>query len=484
MNILKRPMFFAAGVCCIVSVISLFNIFSAILLLTISLVGIGIVVIRKNYKYITVMALILLFAVSLTHQLDIIKSTEKYDNKVVSGDFLVISQPVAYDDFNTVTLKSSGNGVLPKNIKVFAFDYDKSNLNPGDIITANLKLSAIDKYDEYRFYDYGNEVYFKASIKKLTHTNNYNRFYKTASDIRTYVKDAVSSHFSDDAAGFLLALTIGDKTLLSDDFLANIKTTGISHIVVVSGMHLSIIMAAIMFLQDKLFYNKYICCLVSVLSIILICAVCGFTMSVIRSGVMFIFASLAPVFNRENDSLSSLSAAFTVVLIGAPFSIFNISFQLSVLSTLSIVWIVPWYYQKTVDKFSVTSKFIKTILGMASISIFAVIFTLPVIVKTFGYVSLVGIFTNLLVTYPVMFALVLNILSLVLNAIPFISFISDIIFCITGLFAKFIVFTVNTTSKLPITVAVLPKTAVWWSIVLILVVIAFMYVYELKKEKV
>lgn len=484
MNIFKRPMFFAAVVCCLAAAISIFNIFLAFAILVISITFIAIIVIRKKYKYITVITVILLFAVSLTHQLDIIKSAEKYDDKAVFGDFLVISQPVAYDDFNTVTLKSAGNGILPKNIKVFAFDYNKSNLNSGDIVAANLKLTAIDEYDEYRFYDYGNEVYFKATIKKLTHTNNCNFFYKTANNIRTYVKNTVSSHFDGDTAGFLSALTIGDKTLLSDDFSANIKTTGISHIVVVSGMHLAIIMAAIQFLQDKLFYNKYICCLISVLSIILICAVCGFTMSVIRSGVMFIFASLAPVLNRENDSLSSLSAAFTAVLIGAPFSIFNISFQLSVLATLSIVWVVPFYYQKAVKRFNITSKFIKTILCMVLTSIFAVIFTLPVTIKTFGYVSLVGIFTNLLVTYPVMFALILNILSLILNVIPIISFIADIIFYITGLFAKFIIFTVNTVSKLPVTVAVLPKTAVWWSIFLIAAVIMLMYIYELKKERV
>ena len=83
----------------------------------------------------------------------------------------------------------------------------------------------------------------------------------------------------------LSALTIGDKSLISDDFSHNVKTTGISHVVVVSGMHLSIIMSAIFFIVDKLFYNKYLKCGLSILFIILI---------VIISVLLTVFAGLVP----------------------------------------------------------------------------------------------------------------------------------------------------------------------------------------------
>ena len=58
-----------------------------------------------------------------------------------------------------------------------------------------------------------------------------------------------------------------------------------------------------------LFYNKYLRCLLSIIIIAIIAAVCGFTMSIIRAGTMFVIMSFAPVFNRENDYLNSLEAA-------------------------------------------------------------------------------------------------------------------------------------------------------------------------------
>ena len=304
-----------------------------------------------------------------------------------------------------------------------------------------------------------------------------------AGSIRAYVKNTIYSHFKGNTAGLLLALTTGDKSLLSDSFLLNVKTTGISHIIVVSGMHLSIIMSAVFWCLDGLFYNKYVRSLLSTAFVILIFAVCGFTMSITRAGAMFIIAGLAPVFNRDNDSLSSLLTAVTAVLIGAPFAIVNISFQLSVLSTLAIIWVVPFYYRVIVERFNISSKILKAVTSVLLCSIFAIIFTLPVTIKSFGFVSLVSPLTNLLITYPVTIALVANIVALLLFVLPIIKFLSYPLFLIADLCTKFIIVTVNTISKLPITVAVLPKSAFWWSIMLIVAVIGYMYFYQYKKRK-
>jgi hypothetical protein len=54
---------------------------------------------------------------------------------------------------------------------------------------------------------------------------------------------------------------------------------------------------------------------------------------------------------------------------------------------------------------------------------------------------------------------------------------------ISGLCSKFIVLTVNIIAKLPITVAVLPKSAFWISVILIAAVIGYMYYYEYKKKR-
>lgn len=304
-----------------------------------------------------------------------------------------------------------------------------------------------------------------------------------AGSIRAYVKETVSSIFKGNTAGLLVALTTGDKTLLSDKFLMNVKTTGISHVIVVSGMHLSIIMAAVYFCIDRLFYNKYIRCALSIAFIIIIYFICGFTMSITRAGVMFIIAGLAPIFNRENDLLSSLLTAVTAVLIATPFAIVNISFLLSVLSTLAIIWVAPFYYHIITEKLNLTSKLLKSILASALCSIFAMIFTLPVIVKAFGYVSIACPLTNLIINIPVIVQLIFNIIALVLLAVPVINVLGYPMLWIAGLCSRFTVFTVNTIAKLPITVAVLPRSTFFWSIIIVLIVIGYMYHYKHKRKR-
>lgn len=483
MNILKRPMFFAALVCCAAAAVSLFSKSVAFLIIAVAFSVLLIVLFNKKCKYIVVLVAIILFTFSLFFEFTKIEKTEMQNNEKIKGIFLITEEPTDYGEFTTVELKNEKCNNLPNNIKLFCFDYKKSELKMGDIVDVTLKLNKIERTDKYRLSNYSSGIYATANIIELNKTGDNNIFYKTASNIRDYVKSTIASYFTGDTTGLLLALTTGDKTLLSDEFSANVKTTGISHVIVVSGMHLSIIMSAVFWLLDKLFYNKYIRCLFSVVTVVSICAICGFTMSIIRAGVMFIIAGLAPVFNRDNDSLSSLLTAVTVGLIGEPFAVFNVSFQLSVLSTLAIIWVVPFYYNILTLKFNMSSKFIKGILATVLCSIFAIIFTLPVTTKIFGYVSIVSPITNIIISYPVMIALVCNIIALILWAVPGVRIITYPLFLVAKLCSRFIVYIVNQIAKLQITVAVLPKSAIWWSLLLVVIVIGYMYFYDFKKKR-
>ena len=59
-----------------------------------------------------------------------------------------------------------------------------------------------------------------------------------------------------DEAATVAAITIGDRSYFSDEFYSNIKKAGVSHVMVVSGMHLSVIVGLTAFFIKKHFYNK------------------------------------------------------------------------------------------------------------------------------------------------------------------------------------------------------------------------------------
>lgn len=483
MNVLKRPMFFAASTCFIAAALSIYFKTLAFIFLALVLAFFTILLCRKKYKYLAVVLAILLFTVGLSFQHARLSDVEHLDEQSLIGEFLVAEEPEAFDEFTKLTLMPLRAELLPKNFKIVAFDYKKTQLKMGEIVNADITLSAIDAYDDFRIQNISDGIYASATIDGITQSDKTNLFYKTAGQIRSYVKNGVSKFFDGDAKGLLLALTIGDKSFVEDDFASKIKTTGISHVIVVSGMHLSIIMMAVFWLLDKLFYNKYVRSLVSIVFVIIIFAVCGFTMSMTRAGLMFIIVGLSSVFNRDNDSLSSLFTAITTVLIFSPFAALNVSFLLSVFSTLAIIWAVPFYYQLLTMKFNISSKFLSLILGTFLCSAFAIIFTLPITIKTFGFASIVAPITNMLITFPITIALISNILALVIGAIPIVEYLSYLLYFIAGLCTRFTTFVVDVIAKLPITVAVLPKVAFWWSVILIAFVVGYMYYHEYKKKR-
>ncbi len=483
MNVFKRPMLYAAVICCVVASVSLYFKEFAYILLAIAILALLVCIFKKQYRYIVILSAVFFFGVNLTIQFCNISKIDLLDGKKIVGRFMVVEETVNHGNYNTVTIKEYNCDALPKGSRILLFDYQQENLTMGDIVNATLEIDSIDKFDKYRNSNYGDSVYATASTKKVEKTKQISLFYKTTGRIRNYVKQTVSSFSSGNTAGLLLALTTGDKDLLSGSFLANVKTTGISHIIVVSGMHLAIIMSAIFWCLDNLFYNKYIRTITATLVVISIVAICGFTMSVVRSAVMFLIAAFAPVLNHDNDSLNSIFAAITAVAIATPFAFFNISFQLSALSTLVIIWIVPVYYNIIVTRFCIKSKMLKTILGVSLSSIFAVIFTLPVTIKIFGYVSIISPITNLLITYPTTVALIANILALALSALPLGYFLSYPLFWISASLSKVIIYVVNNLAKMPITVMVLPKSSFWLSIALIFGVIGYSTLYEIKKKR-
>lgn len=483
MNIFKRPMFYAAIVCTVASVMSI-NFINPSIVLCISIVALLFIVFRfKKYRYITVILAIILFVVSLNYENAKIKTVNSYDGQKITGEFLIDTEPVSFDDYNQVTFKTVNSKELPKGVKLLVFDSKKHNNKIGDIVTADLIIKSIDADSEFRFYDYGNGIYATANIKQQSNTQKQDKLYKFFGKIRTYVKNTISKNFGGDSAGLLLAVTTGDKSLLSDDFSLSVKATGISHIIVVSGMHLSIVLMAVFFIIDRLFYNKYIRTILSVFIVVIIAGVCGSTMSIMRAGTMFLISAFAPMFNRERDILSSLLTAVVLVLIITPFAVVNISFLLSVLATLAIVWVLPFYSDLLVKNYKIKSKIIVTILNMALASIFAMVFTLPVTIKTFGYASVVAPIVNIIVTYPITLILVLSCLGLVLYPIPFVEYIGYGFLYLANLCCEAVVFIVNKIANLPITVAILPQSAFWLSIAIIFIIVAYMYFYNYKSKK-
>lgn len=227
------------------------------------------------------------------------------------------------------------------------------------------------------------------------------------------------SNLNYDNANISYAILFGDKQGLSQDLSDMFSYAGISHILAVSGLHIGVLVSAIMFILKKIKMNKFV--RLGILSAILIfySYLCSFTPSVCRASIMAIVLSLCDIYLIEYDSLSSLSIAGLIILAFNPFALFTVSFQLSFLCIFAIISLAP-----TLSKMLEKIKLPKVLASSLALSIATNLAILPVGFNNFAKVSLLGIITNIFVlpifsiTYVLLFGV--SFLSLIL---PFMGFL-------------------------------------------------------------
>ena len=212
---------------------------------------------------------------------------------------------------------------------------------------------------------------------------------KTILDIRRKITDSVYRVLPDERGALAVALLIGDKSGIPADILNDFRNSGISHIISVSGFHLSLWALLILGFMKKLKLRERLSDFICIFAVIGFMAITGFTYSVVRSGIMMLVFLLSEIIMRKSDSLNSLGFAITVIAVANPFAIGSISLQLSVLSTLGIIlysqYFAPRIKEKT-DKIknAYFKKSVRAIISSFMVTLSATSFSLPVSLEVYG----------------------------------------------------------------------------------------------------
>lgn len=203
--------------------------------------------------------------------------------------------------------------------------------------------------------------------------------------------------FTGDELAVLSALTIGDKTELSDSVRESYSVAGASHILALSGLHIGLLYTMLFFILKPITRRGNIGrCVRSVFLLVLLWAFAFFTglsPSVVRSVSMFSILAIADMVGREPLSLNTLAVAAWLMLFCNPAWLFDVGFQLSFLAVASILLIQkPIYHLITVK-----SRIGKYVWGLMSVSIAAQIGTVPLVLFYFFRFSVHFLLANLVV---------------------------------------------------------------------------------------
>ena len=293
-------------------------------------------------------------------------------------------------------------------IAVKVYCNEEYTLKPGDLIVGKFKLRATHGGSEEETFHRGDGIYLlcyqRDEIQIFTADRVPARFAPVV--LRQNLISVIQQTFPEDVSFFARALLLGDRSGVDYEWNTAFKVSGISHIIAVSGLHVSMLVASVYLLCRR---RRVLSAIIGIPLIVLFAAVAGFTPSITRACIMQILVMLALVVDREYDPPTALAFAALVMLIAEPLVITSVSFQLSV-GCMAGIFLFSERIRRRIADFGLwKDKKGKTLIvrlrqwfstGVA-ITLSAMFFTTPLVAYYFGAVSLVGILTNLLTIWAI-----------------------------------------------------------------------------------
>lgn len=331
--------------------------------------------------------------------------------------------------------------------------------------TAQFRIGRIliiaPKYPEYKYgdilevsgklekYPYKGDILYsiyKPEIK-IIERGKGSFFYSKILNFKTKLRERVNLLMPSPESAIMGASIIGGEFGISKNLQAKLNIAGVRHIIAVSGMNLVIVSNILMFVFLKFKMRKKWAIILSLAFIFLFLALCAFTASAVRAGIMTSLFLIAPIFGRKSCGIRTIVVSALAMLLFDPFLIWNVGFQLSFLATLGMIYF---------------SNILPTTLA-------AYVFTLPILIYSFGQISLFGILTNLFILPVVAPIMVIGMISIFLGPLAAI---------IPYFLIKYLLFIVDLFSK-PWMAITFQKMHIFWLIVYYVIVFSLAnYIYR------
>ena len=328
--------------------------------------------------------------------------------KILSGDTKPIAvlateypQSASYGSF--VRGKLVTEGIPSLGIILYDSTFTVAGCEPGQILLCEAGLKASDIRYGAQYDGYCSSGVFLIGTAKGTVKFGEKLFslYFIPVRAKQLLLNTADRVFSASVRSFMKSLMLGDKTELYTDTAKEfaLSASGVMHIVAVSGMHIAFVVGFIQLLFGSSRKGS-ILCLILIWFFVLMT---GGSPSAVRAGIMQSILLLAPVFGRENDSVTSLSFALLVLLLLNPFSIMSVSLQLSFAATAGVTLFSGKLRNFFITLFGKLSglRIVQYLISILAASLSVMVFSIPVTALHFHSVQLASPLTNLLVLWAV-----------------------------------------------------------------------------------
>ncbi|MDR3345356.1 MAG: ComEC/Rec2 family competence protein [Oscillospiraceae bacterium] len=275
--------------------------------------------------------------------------------------------------------------------------------------------------------------------------------------LRGKLLTGVDEYLPNEYGAMARGLMLGEISGLSVQTNTAFRTLGLSHLIAVSGQHLSIWCTAVLtplfvLLRTK---KRAQALLISAFALLFM-ALTGFTDSIVRSGLMLILTQAGMIFNRRADALNSLGFAVLLICSLSPGAAQGLGLQLSFLATLGILLGTRRANSKQREEpknrssaLRIITKGLPFLRGSAMCALFATLFTLPISLRVSGQLGLLAVPANIIFALPAGIALIGSGLCGLFSLIPGLNLLSAPPAFICGLCCKFMINAATALARVP-----------------------------------
>ena len=281
-----------------------------------------------------------------------------------------------------------------RNIRVFLKENAKENLKTGMIIQIRGELERVSaprnpgEFDSQQYYACQGIYYFLKNGVIQKKSRSYSRYGQLMTDLRGKITEILQEAAGEDA-GIYQAMLLGEKSNLDEEVKMRYQMAGMIHILAISGLHISVLGMGLFSLLKKLSLGNGWAGFLSLSVILQYGMLTGSSVSAMRAVCMFVLAIGARILGRSYDLLTALAVSAILLLIDTPAYLYSSSFLLSFGAVAGLGAVAPALY-RLVDS---EHAWVKTFLASLAVQIT----TLPVVLRMYGEVSVLGIFLNLAV---------------------------------------------------------------------------------------
>jgi competence protein ComEC len=289
---------------------------------------------------------------------------------------------------------------------------------------------------------------------------------------RSHIRRSILETAAGTEGKIIQAMILGDQKEIPKEVMEKFNRTGTTHIIAISGFNIGIVAVFSLFLIRLLLksskylllrYNvNHISTLFAILVVIFYTFIAGSGISVVRASIMVVLFMVAILINRERDLYNTLALAALVILIATPYSLFDISFQLSFIAVASLLFLTPrltalippppppefssMTHQEQLVRYGKKALHAGIIFFFTSLS--ATLGTLPLILLYFNRLSIITLVANLIVV-PILGVLAIPFCLFIILAVPISIPLADVVIRISSALVSISLSLVDTLAALP-----------------------------------